>query len=223
MKDRSFTLLALLSANDRLAGQAVYRTVIVKQVFLAETIRPIYKIWCQMFRFYRYNHGPFSDDIFERMDTLIFSGLVEVESYRRQSGRTEARYRITPSGHQILEEVGNAEITSLAYDLVWALQSLGVEQAGTICKLVYQESEFARIFENHNKHGIGPETKVGLPSITKSNNESFTTLAVLQEFHRSNSSGFLPASLPPRELVRMFLLSLAMQVPQVIQSYEARK
>jgi len=212
MKDRSITLLALLSANDRLGQPAVHRTTLVKQAFLAETIRPLYRIWLRMFNFFRYNHGPYSDDIFERIDTLVFSGLVEVESYHRRGGRTEARYKITAAGHRLLDEIGPDEITSLATDLIWGLQSIGVEQAGSICKLVYQEAEFARIFARHSEQGIGPETKVPLPSVTAANNETFVTLASLQELqnHRE-ADGHEP--LPSREIVRMFLLSLALQVP----------
>lgn len=206
-------LLALLSANDRLGQPAVHRTVLVKQAYLAETIRPLYRIWLQMFNFFRYNHGPYSDDIFERIDTLIFGGLVAVESYQRRGGRTEARYKITDVGHRVLDEIGPAEIKSLATDLIWALQSLGVEQAGSICKLVYQEAEFARIFAQHNEQRIGPEAKAPLPSIMAANNETFTTLASLQELQKGMELGHGNERMLPREIVRMFLLSLALQVP----------
>jgi hypothetical protein len=101
-------------------------------------------------------------------------------------------------------------------DLIWGLQSLGIEQASTICKLVYQEAEFARIFAQHNQEGIGPETKVPIPAVTTANNETFTVLATLRELQGS-TGGRPRESLPSREVVRLFLQSLALQVPSMHQ------
>ena len=221
MNNRSFTLLALLSANDRFGQPEVHRTSLVKQAFLAEIIRPLYCIWLQTFNFVRYNYGPYSDDFFHRLDTLIFSGLAEVTSYKRRGWKTEARYRITEAGHLALEQFKSSEIISLASDLVWGLQSLGVEHASTICKLVYQEAEFARIFAQHNEQGIGPETKVRLPSVTAANNNTFITLASLQELRCQPGSNNSAERFPSREIVRMFLLSLSLQVPGVNKTREA--
>ena len=144
----------------------------------------------------------------------MFSGLIEVESYQRRNGRTEARYRISEAGQELQDEFVPPEIEALTTDLIWALQSIGVEQAGSICKLVYQEAEFARVFLQHTTHGIGPETRVPLPSVTAANNETFITLASLQELQYRRSAQNEHVPLPSRELVRMFLLSLALQVPE---------
>ena len=215
MKNRSFTLLALLAANDRLGQGSIHRTTLVKQAFIAETIRPLYKIWLQTFNFVRYNYGPYSDDIFERLNILIFNGLVEVTTSKHRGGQTEARYKITSAGHDILGQISAPEIVSLATDLIWALQTLGVEKASTICKLVYEEAEFDRIFTQHNQKGIGPETRVSLPAITAANNETFIILAALQELQYNPRVGRSDTPpLPLREVVRLFLQSLAMQVPQ---------
>lgn len=214
MKNRSFTLLALLAANDHLGQEPIHRTTLVKQAFLAETIRPLYLIWLQTFKFVRYNYGPYSDDIFDRLNTLIFNGLVEVTTAKQRAGQIEARYKITAAGHNVLNQIHAPDIIGLANDLIWSLQTLGVEKASTICKLVYQEAEFDRIFTQHNQKGIGPETKVPLPAVTAANNETFITLAALQELQHmpgADRSGSQP--LPSRELVRLFLQSLAMQVP----------
>lgn len=214
MKNRSFTLLALLAANDRLGQSAVHRTTLVKQAFLAETIRPLYGIWLQTFRFVRYKYGPYSDDLFDRLDTLIFNGLVEVITAERRAGQFEARYKISNEGQSLLGQFNVPVITSLTTDLIWALQALGVEKASTICKLVYQEAEFARIFAHHSQKGIGPQSKVPLPAITAANNQTFITLAALQEFQYNREED--PTNrqqLPSREVVRLFLQSLAMQVP----------
>jgi len=215
MRNRSITLLALLSANDRLGQPAVHRTSLVKQAFLAETIRPLYRIWLQIFPFFRDKHGPYNREIFERLDTLVFNGLVDVESYQQSGRRKEARYKISEAGHGLLDEMAAAEIKSLATDLIWALQSLGVQQAGSICELVYEEAEFARIFLNHKEKGLGTNIKEPLPSVTSANNETFITLASLQGFQNRRRPEPNSESLPSREIVRMFLLSLALQVPSV--------
>lgn len=214
MKNRSFILLALLSANDRLGEPAVHRTMLVKQAFLAETIRPLYRLWLKTFTFVRYNYGPYSDDFFHRLDTLIFSGLVEVTVMEKRAGQVEARYRITSAGNRLMEQFGKHEIVNLAMDLIWALQSLGVRQASTICKLVYQEAEFSKIFTHHIKEGISAATKVPLPVITDANNETFTEMATLQELqYTPGTDRSVVKPLPMREIVRLFLMSLALQVP----------
>ena len=217
MRKRSTLLLALLHANDCLGQPAVHRTTLVKQVFLAETIRPIYLVWHQFFSFYRYNHGPYSHKIFERTDTLVFSGFIEVASFKRQGGKTEARYQITPDGTALLKQTSNTKILDLATDLVWALQSLGVEQAGTICKLVYQESEFANIFERHLAKGIGAEAKTKLPPITSRNNRTFATLTALLNLSQNQANQGSGSPIPPREIVRVYLQYLFSRIPDLRQ------
>jgi len=209
-------LLALLAANDSLGEPPVHRTTLVKQAFLAETIRPLYRLWLQTFGFVRYYYGPYTDAIFQRLDTLIFSGLVRVTMMQRIGGKVEARYQITSAGHRALGHFRESEIVQLAGDLVWALQTLGVEQASTLCRLVYQEAEFARVFAQHSEQEIGPETKVPLPAITEAGNETFAALAILQELQIPPSDRTATApQLPLREVVRLFLLSLARQIPTI--------
>jgi hypothetical protein len=211
MRNRTFTLLAVLAANDRWNQPDVLRTVLMKQVFLADTLRSLYRIWLQTFSFVRYHYGPWSADVFKRLDTLICNGLAEVVEYKRRADRVEARYRITPAGHRILQHFSNSELINLASDLVWALQTIGVEQATSICKLAYEEAEFARIFAQHQQAGIGPEAQVPLPAVTTANNETFATLAVLQGLARLSTQN--DATLSTREIVRIFLKSLAAQIP----------
>jgi DNA-binding PadR family transcriptional regulator len=214
MKNRSFMLLALLAANDRLGEPPVHRTMLVKQAFLAETIRPLYQLWVRTFGFVRYYYGPYSDEIFQRLDTLIFNGLVRVTMMERIGGKVEARYQITGSGHRALRQFRESEFVQLAVDLVWALQALGVEQAGTICRLVYQEAEFARVFAEHSEQNLPPSAKVPLPAITETGNQTFATLAILQELQsRPWEHTDTKPQLPAREMVRLFLLSLARQIP----------
>lgn len=210
MKNRTLLLLALVAANDRWGQPAVLRTVLVKQAFLAETIRPLYRVWLQTFGFVRYHYGPWSADIFKRLDTLICNGLVEVIKAERRGGQIEAHYCITPSGHRILEQFSESELLPLASDLVWALQTLGVEQATTICKLVYEEAEFARLFAEHKAAGIGAETQAPLPPVTTAENETFTALAIVQALVRP---GWDAPAMASRDIVRIFLKSLAAQIP----------
>jgi hypothetical protein len=215
MKNRSFTLLALLAASDRLGEPAVHRTTLVKQAFLAETIRPLYRIWIKTFEFVRYKHGPWSDHIFDLLDPFIFGGFVEVTKAERRSGRFQACYRITDAGHSLLERFEAPDIKELAMDLIWALQSLGIEQSNTICKLVYQEAEFARIFASQEEKGIGPEARVCLPAITDAGNETFMILSVLQELtHKPGIGPSTEQVLPSREVVRLFLQLLATRIPR---------
>ncbi len=217
MKNRSVTLLALLAANDRLGQPEVHRTSLMKQAFLAETIRPLYRQWRRTFAFVRYRYGPYSEEVFQRLDTLIFNGLAEVATFDLLRGRIEARYRITSAGRFILKQVDANEIAELATDLVWALQTLGIDQASTISKLVYQEAEFARIFAEHTEAGIRAEAKVPLPVVTAANNETLITLATLQELRKRKVDGHPDGEkfvLPTREAVRLFFECLAIQVPR---------
>jgi len=214
MTNRSFILLSLLAANDRLGEDPVRRTTLVKQAFLADTIRPLYRVWLRSFSFVRYYYGPYSDEIFQRLDTLIFNGLVTVTRLERSGGRIEARYQISEAGRRLLEHFADSVIVSLASDLIWALQALGVTQASTICKLVYQEAEFARLFAQHTDEGIGPETRVPLPPVTSSDNETFVTLATLEQLQLFPSGHASLPALPTREMVRLFLLSLAHRIPR---------
>jgi hypothetical protein len=214
MKNRAVILLALLAANDRFGRPEVHRTILVKQAFLAETVRPLYRQWKRIFSFIRYFYGPYSDDIFYRLDILIFNGLVEVTKAERRRGNFEARYKITERGREILSKIDAVDLTQLADDIVWALQTLGIDQAGSICKLVYQESEFCRIFKYQVEKGQGPETKTPLPSITSANNETFTTLAIINElWKRTNSSKKENGSfsIPSRDIVSVFLKNLVSQ------------
>lgn len=211
MKNRTFLVLTLLAANDRWGQPNVHRTVLVKQAFLAETIRPLYRVWLQTFGFVRYKFGPWAEEIFECVDALIFNGLVEVVDAQRRLGQLEARYRITAAGQRVMARFADSEIVGLSRDLVWALQSLGIEQAGTMCKLVYEEAEFARLFARHQEEGIGPEAKVPLQMVTTANNETFAILATLQELLRPLKQP--NGTLPSREVVRIFLRSLAAQIP----------
>ena len=212
MTSRAATLLALLAANRQLGQPELQRTVLVKQAYLAETIRPLYRLWRETFKFVRYYYGPYSNQVFHHLDTLIFNGLVDVERWRRRAGRVEARYQITSIGLEVVARAAPRDVTVLGTDLVWSLQTLGVQRAKAICKLVYQEAEFARVFASHARTNVGAETKVPLPSITEANNRTFVTLAILQRIQHE-----LPAAesaLPQRELVRIFIENLAAQLPR---------
>jgi hypothetical protein len=207
MTNRSTLVLAILAANDRLGQSEIHRTWLVKQVYLAETIRPLYRMWRQAFAFVRYYYGPYSDDIFFALDTLIFNGLAEVTKHQLRGGRVEATYKVTRAGSDLVDQVVPQEFKQLGSDLVWALQTLGVQNVGAICRLVYREAEFAKIFSSHLNAGISAETKVSIPSVTEANNETFLTLALLQRLQMTD--GAADFNLPSREIVRIFFENLA--------------
>lgn len=208
MKNRALIVLALLGANDRWEQPEVFRTVLVKQAFLAETLRPLYRVWSQSYAFYRYHYGPYDDKIFEHLDVLICNGLVQVVSSARHRGREEARYSITDGGRKLLASFEHHELIRLSIDIVWSLQAIGVERATAICNLVYQEAEFARILAAHLAEGVQARSKVLLPLVTDSGNETFATLAVLQALARPFDG---LGAMPPREIMRLFLKMLARQ------------
>ncbi|QJE94785.1 hypothetical protein [Luteolibacter luteus] len=209
MSDQSLVLLAILDSNRRLGNGAVNRTTLVKQVFLAEILRPLYRIWEQHFNFFKYNHGPYSDEIFTKLDTLMFNGLVTAERFRKSRSRIEGRYTITVNGIKLLEKTDQPQILSLSRDLIWALQTLGIEQSNSICKLVYEESEFAQVLADHARRGIPSNIKGNLPAITKEGNETFIALSILKQLQKSVS--LTDVSLSLRETTRLFLTALALR------------
>jgi hypothetical protein len=207
MRVRAITLLSLLNANAEFGQPDLDRTTLVKQAFLVENLRPLYDIWIKTFSFVRYNYGPFSDEVFYQLDTLIFNGLVDVIKYQKSGGRIEAQYMITSSGAVKLKRFAPSEMIALTNDLVWSLQSIGVNQATKICKLVYEEPDFANVLEDDLQQGRGPQNRTPLLSVPIAENQSFqylTTLAAVNSL-TTNEDG----RLSPRDLVRVYLELLA--------------
>jgi hypothetical protein len=61
-----------------------------------------------------------------------------------------------------------------------------------------------------------------LPSVMEANNETFKVLSILGGFRTASAPGEIPSDrLPSREIVRLFLLSLAVQVPDVRRNQTA--
>lgn len=207
MKAKAIALLSLLGAAG-LDSPGVSRTVLVKQAFLYETVRPLYSQWIRTFRFIRYLYGPYDSEIFQLLDALIFNGLVEVISEKRRGGRTEAQYRITEAGLNFLRNPVYQKHREFGSDLVWALQTLGVDNASAICRLVYREAEFARIFATHELEGVSATAKVPLPVITSANNATFLALSLLIQLDKGEISKDV-TKLHPREILRVFLKYLA--------------
>jgi DNA-binding PadR family transcriptional regulator len=208
---KSLTLLSLLAANDQLGSPELHRTVLMKQAFLAETLRPLYRLWRKTFSFVRYHYGPFSDELFEHLNALVFNGLAEVTTFHQSGSRTEARYRITAGGKRFLKRACDSQLLELATDLVWALQSLGIEQAGAISRLVYQELEFSKLLLEHQKSGIPATSRVGLPTVTDASNETFIVLALLKHLTDQGEKRIAKGatSVHSKTVVRLFLNFLA--------------
>lgn len=210
MKTRAITLLSLLKANSSCGQAEIDRTTLVKQAFLVENLKPLYDIWSETFSFVRYNYGPYTEDIFYQLDTLIFNGLVDVTKFHKAAGRIEAQYRITPFGAENFERFVPSEIGALTDSVVWALQSIGIDQASKICKLVYQEPEFVNLLEQDLERGVGPENRTVLATAPNAGNRTFqylTTIAGVSRLARRENGG-----LSPREFVRVYLELLASNI-----------
>jgi hypothetical protein len=210
MKNRSTMILALLEANGQFHTPEVHRTMLVKQAFLVETLRPVYQIWLRTFPFIRYRYGPYAEEIFHELDALIFNGLVAVHKFEKDGGRIEARYGITEFGKRNLRDLGGSELVALSSDLVWALESLGIDQVTKICGLVYKEPEFAQLLTREREQGRGPEDRLPLPAVTDANNQTFLTLALIEGILQRQSTrigGHLRLS--SREVVRIYLQILS--------------
>jgi len=221
MNNRCVTVLSILSAHKHLGAAQVRRTPLMKEVFLVETIRPLYRHWTKAFSFVRYLYGPYCEGVFHALDMLIFHGLVEVIAFESTRGRVEAEYRITETGSSILNTVGAWQQKELASDLIWALQALGIAQAKSITRLVYQEPAFVRILAEHGESGVSAYAKTPIPAVTSANNETLTILATLQQLiHKPRIKGeetkaeLATFQLPTREVVRLFLETLAQSVPR---------
>jgi hypothetical protein len=181
----------------------------MKQAYLLETIKPLYRMWRKTFSFVRYHYGPFSDDVFHRVDTLVFNGLVSVSAFAISPQRVEARYRIAQAGRAALSGLQSNDIKRLAVDLVWALQALGADHASKITRLVYQEPGFARVFADHAEKGIQAHEQVPLPAVTDANNATMTALSILQSVIRTEE-GETNRVISTRSAVKLFLDFLAL-------------
>jgi len=207
VRAQAITLLSLLNANAALGQTDVHRTSLVKQAFLAENLRPLYDIWVKTFSFVRYNYGPFAEAVFYQLDTLVFNGLVHVVEYRKIESRTEAQYAITTFGAAKVRQFAPRELIALTDDLVWSLQSIGVNQATKITKLVYEEPEFVNVLQKDLEEGRGPAHKTPLMTVPVAANLTFqylTTLTAISEISRGEEN-----RVSPRDLVRAYLELLA--------------
>jgi len=94
--------LPLLLASSRSAGadesQPLDRLRMQKGVFLLEQRGPAE--WRRVYRYQPYNWGPYSSDLADDVDSLIFGGLLRTES---GASRYPA-YRTTRSGEDWLDE-----------------------------------------------------------------------------------------------------------------------
>ena len=207
MSNRTNILLHLLAAAGELGYEALNRTAITKMVYLSEMLRPSYELWQRSYEYDRYNYGPYSDDVFRKLDFLIFHGLVQVHSYTKQFGRIKATYEITEYGiglsNELAEKAEGKLLKSLSEDLVWGLQTLGIKTAKGFCRIVYKEPGFETAAKNAERQGFQKKDRYPLPDVHAYQHPSFRLQAIIESFHqdRINNS--------PRELVRTYLNYLA--------------
>lgn len=215
MANQSNTLLQIMAAADQLGTEPLGRTAIVKLVYLSEMLRPTYELWQRSYSYDRHYYGPYSDEIFRRLDFLIFHGLVDVKTFQKKPGRTQATYVITNSGvemaNRFANHPGGGSIRSLAEDLIWGLQTLGIETAGDFCRLVYSEPGFEHTMRQAERRGQQGSDRFSLPDVHAYQHPSFRLQAVIEEFHQDR----LGEQTSPRELVRTYLNFLATRSHQV--------
>lgn len=204
-RTKKSALLLLLDADARLGGQGVDRTTIVKRLFLAEQLRPQYEIWSGSYNFIRYQFGPYSREIFDDLEFLVFHGFVGIRDFRDEGSKVSAVYEITKGGKDVVasllaNEPQISRHVNLFSDLTYCLQELGIRTAKQICAIAYQEPEFKEHLEEETREGKQMLVR-RLPSLTSSKNRSF----VFQTVVRNLLSEKLKAANIPRSCVRLYL------------------
>lgn len=205
MRDLTVTILHILSAASRLGGSPVGRTVLVKQIYLVELLRPSYELYTRAYDFFRYRHGPYSAEIFQRLDHLIFHGLVRVKDFGINGNRVQATYVATESGISASSTMTfndrGRHLATLCQDVVWSLQCLGVRGYSDIVRLVYSEPAFDEVKTRAIREGLSDTAAVGLPDPQSPEHPSFRIQLLFRAIRRSRDTS-LPA---PREIVRRYL------------------
>lgn len=210
---RTTTIISLLAAASRLGEPPLGRTAIVKLSYLAEILRPSYQLWSRAFDFVRYHYGPYADDILQKVDFLVFHGLVRVSSYNEAPQGPHVTYVITSEGLDTvikLQQVNQAKIIySLSEDIVWSLQSIGIKTTATdLCRLVYNEPAFADISLHAERDDISTSAKIPLPIVHDSDHPSFRIQAVLSGLQSDRREDIDS----PRDLVLRFINYLVFQI-----------
>ncbi len=209
MDSQTNTLLQIMAAAGKLGASSLSRTAIVKLVYLSEMLRPTYELWLRSYTYDRYNYGPYSDEVFRRLDFLIFHGLVDVKMFQKNKGRTRATYAINNEGIEkaslFAEQPEGILIRSLAEDLIWGLQTLGIETAGDFCRLVYSEPGFEYTTQKAERKGQQRSVRFTLPDVHTYQHPSFRLQAVIGVFHQDRVGD----KTTPRDLVRTYLNFLA--------------
>ena len=209
MGDRNATILHLLAASVRLGEGPVGRTVLVKQTYLVEMLRPLYELYTSAYKFVRYRYGPYSKDIFRRLDQLVFHGLAEVVEFNIVEGKVKATYASTDSGLRLANKIScepeGELLASLCNDVIWSLQCLGIRSYRDIIRLVYNEPAYEQVNRQAIQQGIPDSEAVPLPKVHSEQHPSFRLQSVFSAIH-----AYRKAELPsPREIVRRYLYYLA--------------
>lgn len=211
MASQTNTLLQIMAAADQLGASPLGRTAIVKLVYLSEMLRPTYRLWLRSYTYERHNYGPYSEKIFRRLDFLIFHGLVDVKIFQKNKGRTRATYNITNEGIEkaslFAEQPEGMLIRSLAEDLLWGLQTLGIETAGDFCRLVYSEPGFEYTTQQAERKAQQRSLRFTLPDVHTYKHPSFRLQAVIGVLHQDRFG----EKTTPRDLVRTYLNFLALR------------
>lgn len=208
MKSKETVTLFLLTAARNLGEPPLARTYVVKAAYLFELLRPWYLLSAPAFKFVRYRYGPYSSEITDSLNSLVFHGLAEVDTFEVQSSRlrsitysaTEAGVRFTKTS--VMHAPDNRCLYQLAEDLLWALQCLGIRETSRILEVVYNEPHFAAVLQEAESRQLGKEVAIPLQSALESQHPAFRMAAVINELASNRNAK------EPREAIRIFLQAL---------------
>lgn len=204
---RTTSLLFILTSALKLGEAPLSRTTVMKIAYLMEVLRPWYVLLEEQYRFVRYQYGPYSEDVLQRLNFLVLHGLAEVKQWEIRGSALHSSYIATEYGLEIAERVSKSSIElkttlSLATDIIWNLQSLGIKSATEICHLVYQEPGFDAVLKNMAETGQSKYDKIPLLNPQNPAHPSYKIGAILKA--RAERRG--PVS--PREAIRVYFTYL---------------
>jgi len=199
MKNKAHTLLLLLVANKELGEPAVGKTVIVKQLYLAELLRPSYRLWSKSFNYVNYFYGPYSKEVVGHLNVLVFHGLATCTHLSYSEAATKASFVATPRGCDLAQTFDQCTF-SLCRDLVLGLQALSSTTRAKLVDLVYAEPAFSEV-RSDVKSPMGAHLLSGQDV----KHHSF----IIQRLIEAAQLECGHSPLPPRELVLRFLKYLS--------------
>lgn len=148
LRDQAKVLLLLNTI-----GEIVGRVNFQKIAYLLQRNQKLFS-----YDFKWWYHGPYSKDLISDIDTLVMSKLIE-EDIKQENDREIYRYRLSPKGKEILDEILNddPQLKSLLKPFKEGEQQIKKIGFGDLVKYVYELQEC----RDAKKRGMG--TRVNIP------------------------------------------------------------